>query len=283
MNRIWCILDWNVRGINSQTRWDDIYRKVDESNCNIICLQETKRDFFDQAYLRKFCPRRFNQFAYVPSIGNSGGLITIWNGSQFTGQTLHYHNFEITVELTCTISNEKWVITNIYGPTSAGGRTLFANWLLSMNRDEYDLWMILGDFNLIRCPENRNRAGGDNNNMLLFNNIIQHLDLEEIPLKGRAYSLSNMQQDPLLEKLDWIFTSSEWTSIYPDTMATPLSRLSSDHVPIQVKIGSSIPKANILRFEDFWIDQEGFSDIVTGNWYNKGVYRNPAHDIAARF
>jgi hypothetical protein len=67
---------------------------------------------------------------------------------------------------------------------------------------------IYGGFNLIRSPENRNRGGGDNNNMLLFNSIIQHLDLEEIPLKGRAFSWSNMQLDPLLEKLDWIFTSS---------------------------------------------------------------------------
>jgi hypothetical protein len=47
-----------------------------------------------------------------------------------------------------------------------------------------DYWMILGDFNLIRSPENRNREGGDVNNMLLFNRIISQHDLEEIPLKG---------------------------------------------------------------------------------------------------
>jgi hypothetical protein len=79
--------------------------------------------------------------------------------------------------------------------------------------------------------------------MLLFNNIIQHLDLEEIPLKGRAYSWSNMHKEPLLEKLDWNLTSSEWTIIYPDTMVIPLSRLFSDHIDIQVKIRNSIPKA----------------------------------------
>nr|XP_051207333.1 uncharacterized protein LOC127323200 [Lolium perenne] len=66
-------------------------------------------------------------------------------------------------------------------------------------------------------------------------------------------------------------------------MAIPLARLSSDHIPIQVKIGSSIPKANIFRFEDYWLDLDGFSDVVTANWYNKGFYRNPAQDVAARF
>jgi hypothetical protein len=155
--------------------------------------------------------------------------------------------------------------------------------MLSLNRDEYNMWILMGDFNLIRSPENRNRGGGDNNNMLLFNSIIQHPDLEEIPLKGRAFSWSNMQLDPLLEKLNWIFTSSEWTSTYPDTMAIPLAKLSSDHIPIQVKIGNAITRANIFRFEEFWLDIDGFGELVASNWLNKGLYRNPAQDIAARF
>jgi hypothetical protein len=84
-----------------------------------------------------------------------------------------------------------------------------------------DSWVILGDFNLIRSPENRNRVGGDINNMLLFNRIISQLDLVEIPLKGRAFTWSNMQDNPLLEKLDWIFTSANWTTLFPHTIATP--------------------------------------------------------------
>jgi hypothetical protein len=63
-------------------------------------------------------------------------------------------------------------------------------------------WLLTGDFNFIRDPQNRNRAGGDSNNMILFSSAIQALDLEEIPLKGRSYTWSNMQTSPLLEKLD---------------------------------------------------------------------------------
>ena len=71
MDRNWTIMDWNLRGINSQTRWDDIRKNVDESNCNVMCFQETKRETFDLAYIKKFCPKRFNQFSYSPSIGSS--------------------------------------------------------------------------------------------------------------------------------------------------------------------------------------------------------------------
>lgn len=78
----------------------------------------------------------------------------------------------------------------------------------------------MGDFNLIRNPENRNRTGGNMGVMMLFNDLIHHLDLVDIAFEGRAYTWSNMQDNPLLQKLDWVFTSSSWTLQYPDTKGT---------------------------------------------------------------
>ena len=69
-------------------------------------------------------------------------------------------------------------------------------------------WIIMGHFNFIRKPEDRNKPGGDVNEMLMFNEAISELGLIELPLKGRQFSWSNMQDNPLLEKLDWFFTSA---------------------------------------------------------------------------
>lgn len=66
--RSWKILSWNVRGINSQEKWDAIRSKIMESNCDIVCLQETKRELFDLAYLKIFCPSSFNSFEFLPSV-----------------------------------------------------------------------------------------------------------------------------------------------------------------------------------------------------------------------
>lgn len=38
----------------------------------------------------------------------------------------------------------------------------------------------------------------------------EHLGLLELPIKGRSYTWSNMQENPLLEQLDWFFTSTTW-------------------------------------------------------------------------
>lgn len=96
-------------------------------------------------------------------------------------------------------------------------------------------WIILGDFNLIRREENRNKPRGNVNEMFLFNETISLLGLNEIPLQGRKYSWSNMQPSPLLEKLDWVFTSEGWTASYPNTSVKALDMVPSDIPPLSCK------------------------------------------------
>jgi hypothetical protein len=49
-------------------------------------------------------------------------------------------------------------------------------------------WIILGDFNFTRKPSDRNKLGGDINDMLLFNDAISSLGLVELPLEGRKFT-----------------------------------------------------------------------------------------------
>lgn len=63
-------------------------------------------------------------------------------------------------------------------------------------------WLILGDFNYVIYPNNRNKDGGNIQDMFLFNEAISKLAPVEIPLKGRKFTWSNIQDAPLLEKLD---------------------------------------------------------------------------------
>jgi hypothetical protein len=81
--REWVILFRNIRGINSEGKWNSIRNKVKEIDCEIIRLQETKRDNFDEQYIWNFCPRTFNSFTFTPSVGNSWGTIIIWQSSKF--------------------------------------------------------------------------------------------------------------------------------------------------------------------------------------------------------
>jgi hypothetical protein len=76
----------------------------------------------------------------------------------------------------------------------------------------------------MRSIENRNKPGADMNDIFLFNEIISHLGLIELALKGRSFTWSNMQDSPLLQQIDWFFTSCQWTLTFPDTVAQPLAK-----------------------------------------------------------
>ena len=102
--------------------------------------------------------------------------------------------------------------------------------------------------------------------MFIFNEIIGHLGLPELPIKGREYTWSNMQDSPLLEQLDWFFTSANCIDSYPMTQVLPLARTTFDHVPCLVTISTSIPNAHIFRFENYWTEQPGFWDCVQQSW-----------------
>jgi exonuclease III len=156
----WSVLSFNVRGINVVAKGNDIHCVIRESNCDIICLQETKKESFDRADLRRFCPNSFDEFAFVPSIGNSGGFITVWNSSKLDGSVIFQNKYALSVEFSAISSDESWIITNVYAPCSPNGKIEFLHWFSNINMPSEKRWLIVGDFNLTRKPENRNIAGG---------------------------------------------------------------------------------------------------------------------------
>ena len=63
-------------------------------------------------------------------------------------------------------------------------------------------WLLVGDFNLYRSSKDRNKPRGDHLEMYLFNEAISALGLVELPLKGRRFTWTNKQFQPLFERLD---------------------------------------------------------------------------------
>lgn len=201
-NWTWSILSWNIRGINSQQKWDPVRNKILESGVAFVCLQETKRSSFDSSYISKFSPRHLNKFAFSPSTGASRGILVLWNGSLFNGEIIQINSFAYTMKFKSSVSGAIFHLTNVYGPSAPAEKAAFTFWLYNFDHSPFEDWVLVGDFNFIRYPNDRNKPGGSANDMLLFNDIIQHLDLVDIPIEGRQYTWRNMQEDPLLEKLD---------------------------------------------------------------------------------
>jgi hypothetical protein len=249
----------------------------------VICLQETKKETFDALFLKKICPFGFDSFEVLPSVGASGGILIAWKGSVFKGAKIFCNNFALSVQFSSRLNNSSWVLTSVYGPCTADGKLTFTNWMKGINMPNDIDWMILGDFNLIRKPENRNKPGGDLTEMFMFNAAISSLGLNEVQLQGRKFTWSNMQPSPLLEKLDWIFTSNGWINNYPNTTAKALDMVPSDHCPCLVSVSTVIPRSKIFRFENFWLKNAEFQEILTSAWNMVNIIEDSARNINAKF
>jgi len=125
-------------------KWDSVRDKINESACSIVCLQETKCDHFDIPFLRKFLPRRFDKFDFVPSIGASGGILVAWISNHFVGSILEKRQYGLTINFTSVVNLVTWKLTIVYGPCQDPLRTDFVTWLRDHIVHDDDNWIFLG-------------------------------------------------------------------------------------------------------------------------------------------
>jgi exonuclease III len=280
---VWKILCWNIRGLNSESKQLALHEKVSESGCAVVCVQETKKENFDRKFIRGCLTEQFDNFAFSPSNGASGGILVAWKTSIFSGMLLEVHSFGMIILFRSAHTNQSWKLVVVYGPCQGEDRDNFVHWLYNLIIPDDELWIFMGDFNFIWSQQNRSAPGGNLNDMFLFNDLIDHLGILELPLKGRSFTWSNMQHDPLMVQLDWFFTSSSWISSYPNTVVTALARPTSDHVPCLVSIDTVIPKAQLFRFENFWVNQPGFFDVVKSVWARNTKASTSSGILAEKF
>ena len=95
--------------------------------------------------------------------------------SLFSGELAFQNEFSISVKFISNLSNDSWILTNIYGPCTAERKALFIDWFSNIDMPEDNNWIVMGYFNFIRKPSDRNKPGGDVNDMLLFNEAISNL------------------------------------------------------------------------------------------------------------
>ena len=133
MNKSWNVLSWNIRGINSDAKLLAIRYAIDTSGCSGLCIQETKCESFDLAFIKTFYPKCFDKFVFASSVGASGGIIIIWNSTVFVGTPWYVDSFAMEVSFVATQSNDSWKLINVYGPCSGQCRVDFTNWLFDLN------------------------------------------------------------------------------------------------------------------------------------------------------
>jgi exonuclease III len=220
----------------------------------IVCLQETKLQNIDLFKAKSFLPSNLaSSYVCAPADGTRGGILTAWDPVLFSLQNFFLKPHTLTTSLVCNATNLDFSITNAYGPSDHSGSLPFLRNLVDLLPLIPGPWILLGDFNLVRCAADKNNGQISNALCAAFNDTIQDLNISEVDLSDRLYTWTNKQPNPILARLDHVFTNSSLDSAFPFFNLSSLPRPTSDHTPLLLTLSTDLPKASFFRFENFWL------------------------------
>jgi endonuclease/exonuclease/phosphatase family metal-dependent hydrolase len=154
----------------------------------------------------------------------------------------------------------------VYGPQSDADKLLFLQELRDLAAPDRERWLVVGDFNLIYQAADKNNTNLNRRLMGSFKATIDALHLKEIRLNGRRFTWSNGQDNPTLTRIDRFFCTPEWELLFPSCYLHSLPSTMSDHTPLLLQGDLDRAPSNFFRFENFWIEMEGFNQMVQTAW-----------------
>lgn len=279
--RTWCVLcfminklvsffSWNVRGLGQPSRCDDVLCELIATRPTFACLQETKLEHISLAKRKSFLPVRLSSCSANPSDGASGGILTAWDADVCTLTNEQEHSFFRTSTFRLNADGSSLHLTNVYAPMTHADKPLFLSELTSLANSISGPWIIIGDFNLTRSPDDKNSRNFCHSEADTFNSVISNLALVELPLVDRSYTWSNRRDDPALVRLDRCFVNTDWDSTFPNSNLFSRERFTSDHIPLVVSASTQIPHSSCFRFENAWMKHPTFVDLMNSTLLHSG-------------
>ncbi|GKV06313.1 hypothetical protein SLEP1_g18214 [Rubroshorea leprosula] len=153
-------------------RRKEIGKLVREERPDFLFLQESKLERVDDDLSRTVWNSRECGWVMKESIGASGGLLCFWNKKNFDKTGDHTGDGYLRISGEWGIHKVKCSLVNVYGPNDRQKRLKLWDELRNMITEEGGRWLIAGDFNAVRCLEERRGRTGESLDMREFDAFI---------------------------------------------------------------------------------------------------------------
>ena len=265
------ILSLNSRGLGSGVKRSAIRKLTMANNVDVLCIQETKREFFDKSLCQYMWGDGNVTWEFVPSINAVGGLLSIWNNESFVVDKRVVGKGFILLEGTWSKEDIRVGIINVYAPCDLQGKREQWNEIKHLKSSSHvHLWCILGDFNSIRYQHERTTASqsvGSSTSITEFNSWISDMEVEEVRSVGRFFTWCR-PNGVVMSRLDIFLLSDEWLSQWPDSTQFVLDKDFSDHCPILLRSRANDWGPKPFKVMDWWLQEKSFQNLVVHSWSN---------------
>jgi len=110
------IVSWNVRGLAGFEKRREVCQLVTENKPIILCIQETKLSLFDTQVCRAMWGDVDVDFSFQPSLGASGGLVTMWDKKEVEVWSSMSFEHVLVILGRFVMTREHFVLFNVYAP-----------------------------------------------------------------------------------------------------------------------------------------------------------------------
>ena len=124
---------------------------------------------------------------------------------------------------------------------------------------------------MARSPLERSSGGRLSSAMLEFSDFINSSDLIDPPLEGGRFTWSSHEEVPVLSHIDRFLFSVDWKDHFQGVHQVILPKLTSDHFPILLHTRLTFVAKRPFKFENFWLEVDGFVDFVQSVWLDFNV------------
>ncbi|XP_016497009.1 uncharacterized protein LOC107815877 [Nicotiana tabacum] len=191
---------------------------------------------------------RWVEWAELKSVGNSGGIIILWDKRQWANRDTHQ---------------------GVYGPHTNPEREELWLELAAIRSIWNEQWVIGGDFNVCRYESERYNCVRRSRAMVSFSDIIQDLVIIDLPLQGAYYTWFRGEDSLPALRIYRFLISPEWCDSFKAIKQLALLRVIFDHRPLLLECGDWEATPSYFKFENMW-QVEGFIDKVK-NWWQSYV------------
>jgi exonuclease III len=185
------IVSWNVRGLGRVDKRNEVRKLVREKTPFVLCLQETKLQACDDLGCAAVWGSLQMGFSFRPSVGASGGLLTIWDTTEVEMWSSISRDHVLWSYGRFIKTEEEFWVANVYAPCEVVAKQRLWDSLTARLQVLSGMRVcVCGDFNAVRSnDERRSTSSGQRpSDHLAFNRFVEDNLLIDLPLCGRKFT-----------------------------------------------------------------------------------------------
>ncbi|GJS50445.1 RNA-directed DNA polymerase, eukaryota [Tanacetum coccineum] len=260
------VMGYNMEGCLAQKAKKDWVKDLSIKNkVNILALQETKMENMSLLCVKSCWGNMTFDFVHSDSVGNSGGILCVWDPNAFRKNSVTLSDYFILVRGVWEQNGMDLLIVVVYAPHDAKEKIMLWDYLAS----EINRWrgkvVVMGDFNEVRFWSDRFGSIFNAQGANVFNSFISNAGLVEVELGGCSFTWCHKTAKKM-SKLDMFLVSDNLLHMYPHLYAISLEQFLSDHHPILHREHHLDYGPTPFRFFHYWCEIDGFKNLVEDAW-----------------